>query len=214
MGLNNYFKTLSKEAKDKIAVALSEVQEDAVEETAEETTEEVVEETQKFVEATLANGTVVSIEPNLEVGAMVTAEVEGEVVAAPDGQHELEDGTVITTEGGSIVEIMPAEGEQEEDAEMAEEVAPVEEARQPKKVITREEIESIFSEQFEAVKAEKDAEINDLKNELNKLSEAFNVIVDGLGNMPSEEPTVKPKANFGKVSRAKAIVERLNKHKK
>jgi len=48
---------------------------------------------------------------------VVTA--EGQESLAPDGYHKLEDGTMIKTEGSSVVEIVSAEGKKEE--EMAEE---------------------------------------------------------------------------------------------
>jgi len=48
---------------------------------------------------------------------VVTA--EGQESLAPDGEHRLEDGTIIKTEGSSVVEIISAEGKEEE--EMAKE---------------------------------------------------------------------------------------------
>lgn len=58
---------------------------------------------------------------------------EGQETLAPDGYHKLEDGTVIKTEGSSIVEITTAEEEKKEDMadegtiEAEEEVAEAEE---------------------------------------------------------------------------------------
>ena len=66
--------------------------------------EEVVVE-EKFGEAILVDGTIVKWEGDLVEGAaLVVVLPEGEV-AAPDGVHELEDGTIIETAGGLVVSI-------------------------------------------------------------------------------------------------------------
>jgi hypothetical protein len=83
-----------------------------------ETTEEA------FVDAKLVDGTIVRVEPALEIGASVAVVGEdAEVVPAPDGEHELESGEVVRTEGGVIVEIMTPEPVAEEAEEVEEEMA-------------------------------------------------------------------------------------------
>ena len=84
---------------------------------------------EKFEDAKLVDGTIVRYE-SLEIGAALSVVGEdGEVVPAPDGEHELESGDIVRTEGGVIVEIMspePVEEEAEEEVEeemAAEEVA-------------------------------------------------------------------------------------------
>jgi hypothetical protein len=60
----------------------------------------------KFVEATLVDGTkVVSEGETLEVGNTLLVVTEEGNVPAPDGEHELESGSVVITEGGIILEI-------------------------------------------------------------------------------------------------------------
>ena len=85
--------------------------------------EEVVVE-EKFGEAILVDGTIVKWEGDLVEGAaLVVVLPEGEV-AAPDGVHELEDGTIIETAGGLVVSIQ-AVGEEvvvEEDNEFTTEM--------------------------------------------------------------------------------------------
>jgi Mg2+ and Co2+ transporter CorA len=82
------------------------------------------EQAQKFVEATLVDGTIVSVEPALEVGAVVSVIGEGgEMLPAPDGSHELQDGTLVTTEGGIIVEVIAVEEAPAAPAEAAAEPA-------------------------------------------------------------------------------------------
>ena len=85
--------------------------------------EEVVVE-EKFGEAILVDGTIVKWEGDLVEGAaLVVVLPEGEV-AAPDGVHELEDGTIIETAGGLVVSIQTVgeEVEVEEDNEFTTEM--------------------------------------------------------------------------------------------
>jgi hypothetical protein len=78
--------------------------------------EEVVAE-EKYGEATLVDGTIVKWEGELVEGAaLVVVMPEGEV-AAPDGIHELSDGTIVETAGGLIVNIQ-AMGEEAEEEEV------------------------------------------------------------------------------------------------
>ena len=58
------------------------------------------------------DGTILRIEPAIEIGATVQVIGEdAELIEAPDGDHELESGDVIKTEGGVIIEIMAVEAE-------------------------------------------------------------------------------------------------------
>jgi hypothetical protein len=59
----------------------------------------------------------------LEVGATLSVVGEdGEIVAAPNGEHELESGEIVRTEEGVIVEILEAEPvDAEEEEEKIEE---------------------------------------------------------------------------------------------
>ena len=73
--------------------------------------EEAPAEEVQLEDAKLVDGTIVRIEPAIEVGATVQVIGEdGSMVDAPDADHELESGDVIKTEGGVIIEIIPAEG--------------------------------------------------------------------------------------------------------
>lgn len=59
-------------------------------------------------EATLSDGTLVKYD-NLEVGSnLIAITVEGEL-PAPDGVHEFEDGTMVTTVDGLITEVVEGE---------------------------------------------------------------------------------------------------------
>jgi len=80
---------------------------------------------EKFIDAKLVDGTLVRIEPDVAVGSMVQViGADGELLPAPDAQHQLEDGSVVVTEGGLILEIIAAPEEVVEVAEVME-AAPV-----------------------------------------------------------------------------------------
>jgi hypothetical protein len=141
----------------------------------EENTEEVVENTAKFERGELADGTIVEWEGELEVGTalfVVTVDEGGEEVAtpAPDGQHTLADGRVVTTTDGLIDAI--------------EEVAP------------EEEVED-FTEAFEmTVKivekfSEKVTALQQENKELKENFEAMKTAFEALKKEPVEKPEVK-----------------------
>lgn len=81
--------------------------------------------------ATLIDGTEIEVTPAVEVGATVTVTgPDGEQLPAPDGDHELQDGTVIKVAGGVIIEVMPVdESKKQEPApvDMAQLMAAVDE---------------------------------------------------------------------------------------
>lgn len=83
--------------------------------------DEPAPEPEKKVEAakaTLVDGTEIEVTPAVEVGATVTVTgPDGNQLPAPDGDHELQDGTVIKVAGGVITEVMPvAEAKKEQPA--------------------------------------------------------------------------------------------------
>jgi len=79
---------------------------------AEEVKEEVTEV--KFAEAKLVDGTVVKVEGDLAEGAAVKVVTEDAEIPAPDGVHELEDGTKVETKDGVIVKVEKPEVEKPE----------------------------------------------------------------------------------------------------
>jgi len=88
----------------------------------DENTEEVTLEDVRTVD-----GTLLRVEPALEVGATIQVIGEdAELIDAPDGSHELEDGSVINVEGGIIVEVIAVEvpAEEEMNEELPEVPAP------------------------------------------------------------------------------------------
>lgn len=171
--------------------AKSEVQTETTETEQTELSEETVESTtEKFEDVVLADGTVAQIEPEVVVGAAVVVEVEGELLPAPDGEHELSDGRKIVTEAGVIVEVVEVEeeeapeveAEEEEEAEMS---APLTESqeREAKKII-----ESIVTERVFGMEATLSEEFTELKNDIANLKESFAKLL-GLTEKLLVEPT-------------------------
>lgn len=151
---------------------------------------------QKFVEATLVDGTVVSVEPAVEVGAVVSVIGEGgEMLPAPDGSHELQDGTLIVTEGGLIVEIVavteapaePAEAAAEPNKPAALSVDDIQAKVMAK--VSQSIAERINSMKFAAVKdvAALKKENAELKKALGELADVF----EAFATAPVAEPKKK-----------------------
>jgi hypothetical protein len=68
----------------------------------------------EFGNAKLADGTIVQWEGELTEGtALLVVAEDGNTLPAPDAQHELEDGTLVTTLGGLVTVIQPKEKEEE-----------------------------------------------------------------------------------------------------
>ena len=170
---------------------------------------------QTFIDAKLMDGTIVRYE-KLEVGeTLLVIDEAGNELPAPDGEHELEDGTKVTVEAGIITEV----ASKEEEAPEAEE-APIE---QPMAAV-----ESVSKEDFETLKNE----VADLKTKFEEFSttnetlsadniamkeivkETFS-IVEKLAKVPSDNPiTVRSNNPFKKtVSREQELENLINKFK-
>jgi len=136
----------------------------------------------KMESAVLTDGTVIKWDGQLVVGSTIIVQSADGDIPAPDATHELEDGTLVTTVGGVVTEIVePAEIEtpgMQPATEMAKEFATV--------------------EKFDEVVASLETKIATLTEALNKVvsslehqSEAFSKTVDlveRVANLPSEAP--------------------------
>jgi hypothetical protein len=171
--------------------------EEFTEESKEETTEETVKE--KFEDVVLADGSVAQIEPDVSLGAAVVVDVDGELLPAPDGDHELADGRVISTEAGVIVAVEEAEeapeveAEEEEEEEMSNTLTEAQE-REAKKII-----ESIVTERVFGMEATISEENNELKEEIKTLKDCFAKLLElteKLINEPAKEAVVKRNSAF------------------
>ena len=152
-------------------------------------TESAPEEVElNFEDAKLVDGTIVKIEPAIEVGASVEVISEdGETIPAPDGEHELEAGTIIRTEGGIIVEVNEVEEEVEEEA--AEEEEEEEMAAEPFDAASFKE--DILGAVSELIKAEIDGAAFASNKKVDEVVEAVGMVSDIIEKMAS---TPKAKA--------------------
>lgn len=176
--------------------------------------EEKVE--QKFEEATLVDGTIVKWEGELAEGvALVVVMPEGEV-AAPDGIHELSDGTVVETAGGLVVNIEAIDAQKEDEkeeemydneftSEMVNEliekaVAKYAEAFTASLDLIKSENESLKVELAE-IKSAKEELKNEFSSTLNKVGEELEEIVK------SESATASKPQEFKALSRAERAAQ-------
>lgn len=132
--------------------------------------------------ATLTDGTVIKWEGELAVGTAILVETAEGDIPAPDGTHEVEGGTLVTTVGGLVTEIVEPSPEVEVTVEASQEFATIEKFNEV--VSNLENRIAELTSQFESVVAK-----------LEKQSEAFSKTVDlveKVANLPSAEPTKAP----------------------
>jgi len=166
-----------------------------------ETTEEA------FVDSKLVDGTIVRVEPALEIGASVAVIGEdGETVPAPDGEHELESGEVVRTEGGVIVEIMTPEPVAEEAEEVEEEMASEEKFDAEG---FKADILSAVSELIESKIAEAQFAKTEKVSDIEKAVGLITDIVEKMAATPKEEPTKKVPNPFNKGTNYAEIAEKM-----
>ena len=186
---------------------------EVVDETTETTKEEMAETVkEKFEDIVLADGSVAVAEPDVSLGAAVVVSVDDAMVEAPNGDHELADGRIITTEGGVITAIEEAEAEAEEDLgsdkeeEEMEVEKPLNEAqeREAKKII-----ESIVTERVFSMEATLSVENEELKSKITRLETAFKSLLDlteKLVEKPTTETAKKKRSGFAKLKKEKRIL--------
>lgn len=170
---------------------------------------------EKFEDAKMVDGTILRIEPSIEVGATVQVIGEdGELMAAPDGEHELESGQIVKTEGGLVLEIMGGEQPEEEEMETEAPSSPslnvdditaqisnklteaIIEKVNNLKFAKEEQIETL-TETVNTLKAENET----LKKELAQSGEKFKAmfeLVEQIADQPSATPKKETKNAFKK----------------
>jgi hypothetical protein len=131
--------------------------------------EQVMEKQIKLGSAVLQNGTTVYWDGEFGMGSAVFLD-EALTQPAPDDKHVLEDGTIVTTEGGLVVEIeVPAIEEGEEDLQV--------EPNSPQ-ALTAEEVSGMIDARFSDLMEEmsklksliekKEEDMNSFRNEVNE----------------------------------------------
>ena len=157
-----------------------------------ETTEEA------FVDAKLVDGTIIRYE-SLEIGAALSVVGEdGEIVAAPDGQHELESGEVVRTEEGVIVEVLEPEAEEVEEEAKEEEKEEEMSAEVPSfdadafKLDIMNSVATLI--QSEVEKFAKNDKVSDIEKAVSLMTD----IVEKMAATPKEAPSKKVANPFGR----------------
>jgi len=174
---------------------------------------------EKFEDAKLADGTIVRYE-SLEIGAALSVVGEdGEIVAAPDGQHELESGEVVRTEEGVIVEILEPEAEEvdeeaedEKEEEMSAE-APAFDADSFKEDILGA-VSNLIKSEIDAASFVKNDKVSDIEKAVSLMTD----IVEKMAATPKEAPSKKVANPFNKgtdyselASKISAVMQKQNK---
>tara|TARA_R110001606_G_scaffold16831_1_gene66653 strand:+ start:8585 stop:9214 length:630 start_codon:yes stop_codon:yes gene_type:complete len=142
----------------------------------------------KLEEAELSDGTIVYTDGALEVGATLFVQTDAEEeVTAPEGKHSTKDGAIITV--GQAGEILAIETEEEEPVEEVVEEEVIEEELAKAKEETTTEVFNAeeFVSQIAELIAPYQAEIKDLKANLEVLTERFEAVAD----LPASKPLKK-----------------------
>ena len=173
-----------------------------------ETTEEA------FVDAKLVDGTIIRYE-SLEIGAALSVVGEdGEIVAAPDGQHELESGEVVRTEEGVIVEVLEPEAEEVEeeakDEEKEEEMSAEEEVPAFDADAFKEDIlgavSNLIKSEIDAASFAKTEKVSDIEKAVSLMTD----IVEKMAATPKEAPSKKVANPFGKGTDYSALAAKIS----
>ena len=178
-----------------------------------ETTEEA------FVDAKLVDGTIIRYE-SLEIGATLSVVGEdGEIVSAPDGQHELESGEIVRTEEGIIVEILEPEAEEvdeeaedEKEEEMSAE-APAFDADSFKEELLGA-VSNLIKSEIDAASFAKTEKVSDIEKAVSLMTD----LVEKMAATPKEAPSKKVANPFGRgtdytelASKISAVMKEQNK---
>ena len=167
------------------------------------------EDTQNFEEATLVDGTIVKWEGELTDGTALTVVMPEGEVAAPDGIHELSDGTLVETAGGLVVNIEAAGEQKKEEDEMYDNEFTSEMLTEMIDKAMAKYAES-FAASLELMKSENDklkAELAEVKNNKEEIKKEFsttlNKVAEDLEELAKSEPSTASKpSEFKAMTRA------------
>jgi len=155
--------------------------------------EETVED--NFAEATLVDGTIVKWEGELADGtALVVVMPEGEV-AAPDGIHELSDGTLIETAGGLVVNIEAPNGQEKEEEEETYDNEFTSEMLNEMIEKAMAQYAEAFTASLDLIKSENESlrtELAEIKNSKEELKEEFSATLNKVGEELEEIVKAEP----------------------
>jgi hypothetical protein len=181
---------------------------------------EVVAEEKTFGEAALVDGTIVKWEGELAEGTALTVVLPEGEVAAPDGIHEVSDGTIIETAGGLVVNIQPMSDIATEDNEFTSEMLNemVEKALAKYAEAFTATLEGVKAEneglklELAAIKADKETLRNEFSATLSKVGTELEEIVKSEAATSSKPQEFKAQSRAEKAAAMGAII-RANKLK-
>jgi hypothetical protein len=181
---------------------------------------EVVAEEKTFGEAALVDGTIVKWEGELMEGTALTVVLPEGEVAAPDGIHEVSDGTIIETAGGLVVNIQAMSEIATEDNEFTSEMLNemVEKALAKYAEAFTATLESVKSEneglklELAAIVADKESLKNEFSATLSKVGTELEEIVKSEAATSSKPQEFKAQSRAEKAAAMGAII-RANKLK-
>jgi hypothetical protein len=164
----------------------------------------------KFLDAELKDGTKIKVEGEvIEIGKKVTVVTEEGEIEAPNGTHELADGSKIVVEAGLITEVIPAEKKEEKPADKPVENSEDEFKKQTAKSIS--DLQAEFNElkktlnEVRKEKRELESKMaEDKKSEGKFRTELFSLIESVL-----EVPAQKPTQTTGKFSTVNKEADRM-----
>lgn len=158
-------------------------------------TEEVKEEEKvEMAEATLADGTIIAYD-KLEEGGQVMVITEAGPVPAPDGTHELTDGTIVDVMGGIITAVgrseeMAGEGVAEGEVEHPEETTAIDMTAIEK--MMEDGLEALYKRimsEKEKMAEEEVEEEEEIKEEMAAMRKGFSTMVDLVEHIMENQPT-------------------------
>lgn len=165
---------------------------------------------QKFEQAKLEDGTIVMWEGELATGtALFVVAEDGTQMPAPDAEHELEDGTIVSTVGGLVVTVTPAEAEGEIEIEV-EDKKKEEMAGELEMLVEKlaEELAALkikIEEMGKKPEAMSTEDVNSKVEAINsEIASKFNAVIDlvsKISNEPAATPAQPVKSGFKKESK-------------
>lgn len=164
---------------------------------------------QKFEQAKLEDGTIVMWEGELATGtALFVVAEDGTQMPAPDAEHKLEDGSIVSTVGGLVVTVTPAEAEEKEEVEVEdkkEEMASELEMYVEKLAEKLAALEVKIEEMGKKPEAMSTEDVNSKVEAINtEIASKFNEVIDlvsKISNEPAAAPAQPVKSGFKKESK-------------
>lgn len=156
---------------------------------------------QKFEQAKTSEGVVVVWDGELATGTpLFVIDEAGTQQAAPDGEHTLEDGTMITTAGGLVVTVTPKEQEEEVEVEveMATELEMLVEKLAAKVAELETKMEEMSKKPEGMSSDEVEAKLSAITETVENKFTAIKEVVESIAAEPAVAPIEPVKTAFSK----------------